>query len=172
VYADGKNRYNYDAENPQKFTTALISMRAGIVAQILTMPLWVVKTRLALHRDAQGRTGTSLIFSIVKDMLLNEGPQAFFRGIAPSIFLSSYGIIQMYAYENINHMFGFSSGSQKMTWENFLVPFVTGGTAKSIASFTLMPVNVVRLRMQMKQYSKEQVDDLGLRVKDNKRQTV
>jgi hypothetical protein len=50
----------------------------------------------------------------------------------------------------------------KMTTDNFFVPFVTGGLSKSIASFTLMPINVVRLRLQMKQYSVEQVKQLGL----------
>ena len=73
----------------------------------------------------------------------------------------------MYAYENINFLFGFSSG-MKMTKDNFLIPFLTGGAAKSIASFTLMPVNVVRLRLQMKSYSTEQVHKLGLVVEQNK----
>ena len=82
-------------------------------------------------------------------MMRNEGPLSFFKGFLPSLFLSSYGIIQMYAYENINFLFGFQSGT-KMTKENFLLTFLTGGTSKSIASFTLMPINVVRLRLQMK----------------------
>ena len=63
----------------------------------------------------------------------------------------------MYAYENINFMCGYTSG-QKMSRENFLVPFFTGGLAKSVASFTMMPLNVIRLRQQMKQFSKEQID--------------
>ena len=54
-----------------------------------------------------------------------------------------------------------------MTTENFLIPFLTGGLSKSIASFTLMPINVVRLRLQMKQYSAKQVEDLKLRVETN-----
>ena len=58
----------------------------------------------------------------------------------------------MYAYENVNMLLGFKSGA-KMTFDNFMIPFITGGLAKSLASFTLMPVNVVRLRLQMKQYS-------------------
>ena len=32
VYADGKNRYGYDASNPKSFTTIMISIRAAIVA--------------------------------------------------------------------------------------------------------------------------------------------
>ena len=87
-------------------------------------------------------------------MALNEGPKAFFKGLAPSILLSSYGIIQMYSYENVNLFFGFKSG-QKMSWDNFFIPFFVGGLSKSVASISLMPINVVRLRLQMKQYSSD-----------------
>ena len=40
-------------------------------------------------------------------MAVNEGPTAFFKGLAPAIALSSYGIIQMYCYENINNLLGY-----------------------------------------------------------------
>jgi hypothetical protein len=110
---------------------------------VLTLPLWVVKTRLALHRES---SSTGLIGRVAFDMLRNEGPLSFFKGFLPSLFLSTYGIIQMYAYENINFILGYQSG-MKMTTENFFIPFMTGGLSKSIASFTLMPINVVRLRL-------------------------
>ena len=86
-------------------------------------------------------------------MLLNEGPLAFYKGFVPSLFLASYGMIQMYCYENINHLCGFKSA--RISWDNFLVPFLTGGFSKCFASAFLMPVNVVRLRLQMKKYSEE-----------------
>ena len=92
--------------------------------------------------------------NVIRDMVVNEGPTSFFKGLAPAIVLSSYGIIQMYTYENVNNFFGFQSG-QKMTKDNFLIPFMTGGLSKTIASISLMPVNVVRLRLQMKQYTPE-----------------
>jgi hypothetical protein len=79
-------------------------------------------------------------------MMVNEGPKSFFRGFTPSLFMSSYGMIQMYTYENVNFLFGFKSG-QKMTRENFFIPFFTGGLSKCVASAVLMPVNVVRLRL-------------------------
>ena len=116
---------------------------------IMTTPMWVVKTRLALYKEtAEGQSarGGSVIINVVRDMLVNEGPTSFFKGIGPAIALSSYGIVQMYCYENINHMMGYKTG-QKMTVENFMIPFVTGGLSKSIASISLMPLNVIRLRL-------------------------
>ena len=104
---------------------------------------------------------------VVRDMLVNEGPSSFFKGLGPAMVLSSYGVIQMYTYENVNKLLGYQSG-QKMTGENFLIPFLTGGISKSIASLLLTPVNIVRLRLQMKHYTPEQVDEAGLRVEHNK----
>ena len=59
-----------------------------------------------------------------------------------------------------------------MTKDNFLIPFLTGGFSKSLASFLLMPINVVRLRLQMKQYKVDQVAELGLKVEGNKGEAV
>lgn len=59
-----------------------------------------------------------------------------------------------------------------MTADNFLIPFFTGGIAKSIASFSLMPINVVRLRLQMRQFSKIEVEKMGLKIETNNRGEV
>lgn len=79
-------------------------------------------------------------------MMHKEGPKSFFKGWVPSLALSSHRMIMMYCYENINLVFGFKSG-QKMSKENFIIPFLTGGVSKSIAATLLMPVVVVRLRL-------------------------
>jgi hypothetical protein len=92
VYADGKQRYGFDSNHPNSWTTALISMRAGMIAQTLTLPFWVVKTRLALDRNTTNQR-LGLISKVVKDMLKNEGPLSFFKGFLPSLLLSTYGII-------------------------------------------------------------------------------
>lgn len=154
--------------------TVLISLRASLAAMILTTPFWVVKTRLALYKETHANPNKmpgSVIVNVVKDMAMNEGPKAFFKGIGPSIALSSYGIIQMFCYENVNQLLGYQTG-QKMTRDNFMIPFITGGLSKSLASFSLMPLNVVRLRLQMKQYSSVQVEKLGLKVEHNNREAI
>jgi hypothetical protein len=52
VYTEGKHRYSYDENNPSGWTTALISLRAGLASMTLTTPMWVVKTRIVLHRQS------------------------------------------------------------------------------------------------------------------------
>lgn len=43
-------------------------------------------------------------------MYYNEGVRSFYRGLIPSIFMSTYGVIQMYCYEVLSYSFGFKSG--------------------------------------------------------------
>ena len=125
--------------------------------------MWVVKTRLVLHRSANPGNERNLLFKLSRDMLVNEGFKSFFKGYLPSLFLATYGMIQMYSYENINYLLGYTSG-QKMTWDNFMIPFLTGGFSKCFASAFLMPINVVRLRLQMKKFTEQELIEKGLAV--------
>ena len=50
----------------------------------------------------------------------------------------------MFSYENINYLCGYDPKKDK---QNMLIPFVTGGLSKCIASATLLPLNVVRMRL-------------------------
>lgn len=68
----------------------------------------------------------------------------------------------MFAYENINHLCGFSQ--QHSPQRDFWIPFFTGGLSKCLASVTLLPMNVVRMRLQMKKYTTEQIKDLKIGV--------
>ena len=74
----------------------------------------------------------------------------------------------MYSYEVLTHSLGYESGAAKsMSWDNMLVPFIIGGTSRSVASIALMPINVVRLRLQMKGYSEEEIKSKHLEKKTN-----
>ena len=84
------------------------------------------------------------MYNVSRDMLVNEGIKSFYRGFLPSIFLSFYGVIQMFSYENINYLCGYDPKKEK---QNMLIPFINGGLSKCIASAALLPVNVVRMRL-------------------------
>ena len=71
----------------------------------------------------------------------------------------------MYSYEMICWILGFETGSvKKMTKENILIPFFVGGTARSLAASALLPINVVRMRLQMRTYSKTEIIARQIRV--------
>lgn len=79
----------------------------------------------------------------------------------------------MYSYEVLTHMMGFESGvAKKMTLDNILVPFLIGGLSRSLASCILMPINVVRMRLQMKKYTEDEVKTKHIKKKTNFRQEI
>lgn len=175
IYQDGKKRYEYDSSNPYSVKTLLISYRAGIISMAVTAPMWTVKTRMALFKDYENRKMTSreIFTKIVTEMYHREGILSFYKGFIPSIFMSTYGVIQMSSYEMLTHSFGFESGSaKKITWDNMLVPFLIGGTSRSLASCILMPVNVVRMRLQMKSYTTDEIKLKHLEQQGNVRKEV
>lgn len=90
-------------------------------------------------------------------MYQKEGIKSFYRGLLPSLFMSLYGVIQMYSYEILCYKLNYDSGkAKKISWDNMAVPFFIGGLSRSIASATLHPVNIVRMRLQMKTYSTDE----------------
>eukprot|EP00347_Sterkiella_histriomuscorum_P013088 403366067 len=169
IYSDGKKRYNFDPNHPYSLKTILISMRAGVVSMFLTTPMWTIKTRLVLYKEQTGLNSLQATSKIITDMYKHEGIKGFYRGFVPSIFLSTYGIIQMFTYENINHILGYNSQSKN---KDMWIPFFTGGLSKSVASITLLPVNVVRMRLQMKKYTIEQIERLHLQTSTNYKDQV
>jgi hypothetical protein len=52
------------------------------------------------------------------------------------------------------------------------IPFVTGGLSKCIASVTLLPLNVVRMRLQMKKYTEEQLKQMKIDVPSNFKEQI
>ncbi|CDW89152.1 UNKNOWN [Stylonychia lemnae] len=169
VYSDGKKRYNYDPKQPYSLKTIFISMRAGLVSMFLTTPMWTIKTRLALFKEQTGLPSYLALQNIIQDMYRHEGIKGFYRGFLPSIFLSVYGIIQMFSYENINHLLGYNQSSQK---KDMWIPFFTGGFSKCFASVALLPMNVVRMRLQMKNYTVEQIKQLNIETSTNYKEQI
>lgn len=108
VYQDGKKRYGYEAHHPYSLKTILISLRSGVVSMFLTAPLWTIKTRIILYREQFHISNTMVVQRVVSDMWKNEGIKSFYHGFVPSILMSTYGVIQMFCYENINYLCGFS----------------------------------------------------------------
>lgn len=64
----------------------------------------------------------------------------------------------MYSYEVLSWLSGYDSGQiKKITWDNITAPFIIGGLARSLASTTLFPINTVRMRLQMKTYTEDEM---------------
>ena len=74
----------------------------------------------------------------------------------------------MVSYEVLSHLSGYDSGKiKKISWDNMAAPFLIGGMARSLASTMLFPINLVRMRLQMKTYTKEEMSDKNLKGQGN-----
>uniref|UniRef100_A0A7S3FWU3 Mitochondrial carrier protein n=1 Tax=Strombidium rassoulzadegani TaxID=1082188 RepID=A0A7S3FWU3_9SPIT len=64
----------------------------------------------------------------------------------------------MYTYEMLTNLLGFQTGQANgMSRDNVMVPFLAGGISRSFASCVVLPINVIRMRLQMRTYSEEEM---------------
>ncbi|CAI2374329.1 unnamed protein product [Moneuplotes crassus] len=152
MYAVEKRRWNYDRETSPSWVPAIISLESGVVACLITNPIWTVKTRLGLHLNTQGKalSGFGLTRKIVTDMWSKEGPTSFYRGFPAACLLSIYGVIQMTCYENLNKLFGYKESEKSY---KKISPFFIGGISKCLASTLLHPLTLVKTRQQKQRFS-------------------
>ena len=104
--------------------TLLAAAEAGIGVSLLTNPIWVAKTRLALQERGGGAeaapkaggagvkvqkpTKATVRYKGLIDCLYsiarNEGVSGLYKGLTPSLLLVSHGAIQFTCYENLKSL--------------------------------------------------------------------
>lgn len=128
---------------------------AGLLTQVITNPIWVLKTRiLSSDRSAEGAYPGML--SGARRLLRSEGIAGFYRGLSVSMLGVSHGAVQFAVYEPAKRMYfgqkrrrqgsGEASPSQdKMSTESTIV---ISSLAKLVAGAVTYPHQVLRSRMQ------------------------
>lgn len=79
------------------------SIEAGAVMVLITNPVWLVKTRLQLQRGALETSVKpySSMFDAFVRIVREEGILSLYRGVLPSLLLTSHGAIQLVVYEQL-----------------------------------------------------------------------
>lgn len=76
---------------------------AGAVAQTVIYPLDLVKTRLQTSACENGKAPK--LGTLTKDILVHEGPRAFYKGLVPSLLgIIPYAGIDLAAYETLKDL--------------------------------------------------------------------
>lgn len=76
---------------------------AGAIAQTAIYPMDLVKTRLQTYACASGKVPN--LAKLSKDIWVQEGPRAFYRGLVPSLLgMIPYAGIDLAAYETLKDM--------------------------------------------------------------------
>lgn len=119
---------------------------AGFVAATAVNPIWLVKTRLQLHK------GPLTIGQCISRVFQNEGFKGFYRGVTASYVGISETVIQFVIYEHLRSLLlaheersEDEARRSKMDFINFMV---AGGSAKFIACVAAYPHEVVRTRLR------------------------
>lgn len=118
---------------------------SSCVAECVTMPADVVKTRLQLD----GSAATGRLYNGMADCALKltraEGPQALFKGLPPALARQSvYGSLRYGLYGPLKQAMGIRAGDRVPLWKKI----VAGGGSGAIASAIANPTDLLKVRLQ------------------------
>mmetsp|Transcript_16690 Transcript_16690/g.28285 ORF Transcript_16690/g.28285 Transcript_16690/m.28285 type:complete len:346 (+) Transcript_16690:103-1140(+) len=125
------------------------AVTAGGVADVITNPFWVTRTRiqtLAMHPDSLIPSNVST-FQMMQLIYRNEGFMAFYKGLSASFLGLSHVAIQFPLYEYLKTMARQRHGDPNQQ-ENFWELLAASTTAKLVASSITYPHEVLRVRLQ------------------------
>ncbi|XP_027123926.1 calcium-dependent mitochondrial ATP-magnesium/phosphate carrier protein 2 isoform X1 [Coffea arabica] len=125
---------------------------AGAVAQTAIYPMDLVKTRLQTYACESGKVPN--LGKLSKDILVQEGPRAFYRGLVPSLLgIIPYAGIDLAAYEKLKEM-----SKTYILHDSEPGPFVQlgcGTISGALGATCVYPLQVVRTRMQAQRYNSD-----------------
>ncbi|KAI1823167.1 mitochondrial folate carrier protein [Xylaria intraflava] len=133
------------------------SAAAGAFTQVLTNPIWVLKTRM-LSSDRGAAGAYPGMWAGAAQLLRTEGWRGFYRGLGISLFGVSHGAVQFAVYDPLKQMYVTrrrraagaihrpgDRGKQGMTNEATLI---ISSVSKLVAGAITYPYQVIRSRLQ------------------------
>lgn len=129
----------------------ILSACAATVAEMVTFPLDLTKTRLQIQGEAalrqhgsqtayRGMLGTAL--GIVRE----EGPLKLWQGATPAVYRHIvYSGVRMVAYEQLRDVLGRSEDDRFPLWK----AAIGGMLAGAVGQFMASPTDLVKVQMQM-----------------------
>lgn len=153
TYGNGKRVIADTFNNGQENSLVHLSAAAfaGVCTSTATNPIWVVKTRLQLVQDHRPTPGSQApgatralgkSFAMVKQILRDEGPRGFYKGLSASYLGVTEGTIQWTLYERLKRLTASTEGrGGAYEWLGMLG---SAGTAKCVASLITYPHEVRR----------------------------
>ncbi|QPG75223.1 hypothetical protein FOA43_002573 [Brettanomyces nanus] len=130
----------------------------GVVSRIVTNPIWVANTRMAV---AQGRAGN--VLHVIYDIIKNEGWKKLFAGLTPALALVLNPIIQYTIFEQLKTAFV----TRKRRALTAVDALYLGAFGKLVASLITYPSYTVRSRMHMNKGSSKTIDRMVLDIIHN-----
>ncbi|KHJ77675.1 hypothetical protein OESDEN_22705, partial [Oesophagostomum dentatum] len=133
-----------DSTLKQIATKYFLSCTAALVAETVTYPLDITKTRLQIARNKHTKGG---MFQVTYDIVRKEGALSLWTGVGPAITRHYiYTGIRMGGYETLRGMI-FDEQKEKTfpVWKSM----ICGSVAGLVAQFAASPTDLVKVQMQM-----------------------
>uniref|UniRef100_A0A0A9CWB9 Uncharacterized protein n=1 Tax=Arundo donax TaxID=35708 RepID=A0A0A9CWB9_ARUDO len=125
---------------------------AGAVAQTAIYPIDLVKTRLQTYSCEGGKVPR--IGTLSRDILMHEGPRAFYRGLVPSLLgIVPYAGIDLAVYETLKDVS--KTYILKDSDPGPLVQLGCGTVSGTLGATCVYPLQVIRTRLQAQQANSE-----------------
>lgn len=121
---------------------------AGAVADTMTNPIWVVRTRLMTQHTtlAKGQTPPYRgVFGTLNQLRLSEGFGSWYRGLSASFLGLSHVMIQFPLYEHLKVVLPQVNGRSSPGLSDLIL---ASSSSKLIAAIFTYPHEVLRMRLQ------------------------
>ncbi|KAK1972791.1 mitochondrial carrier [Colletotrichum sublineola] len=125
------------------------SALAGAFTQVMTNPVWVIKTRM-ISSDRTAAGAYQSMWSGAKVLYRSEGWRGFYRGLGVGLIGVSHGAVQFAVYEPAKKMY-FAGRQRKGDNDGRLsneATVVISSAAKLVAGAVTYPYQVLRSRLQ------------------------
>jgi solute carrier family 25 folate transporter 32 len=140
VYERAKARISSTAALNERGVNVLAAILAGGLADSLTNPLWVIRTRMQtsyMHNPAAPNLN---VLQMGRTILRSEGAAAFYKGFGASLLGLSHVAIQLPVYEELK--------TRVETGAAWLDVLVAAALSKLAATLVTYPHETIRTRLQ------------------------
>lgn len=153
AYSNAKNFFTKNfGLNKDSSTLHLVSAgSAGVCCTTATSPLWVIKTKLQLHRSVQS---TMTVRKCCLKIWQAGGMKGFYRGMTASYAGILETVIHFVIYERLkllhvnNKQLNLVAGSDNKTWRDYTTLMAIAAMSKTTATCIAYPHEVVRTRLR------------------------
>lgn len=118
---------------------------AAVVADVVSNPFWVVRTRMMTDIYHGNQVEKMHTFAIIRSIFEREGFAGMYKGLGASLLGLSHVAIQFPIYEKLKTMAKDRRGSTDLTAADLIT---ASAVSKLVASSLTYPHEVVRSRMQ------------------------
>ncbi|KAK4179856.1 putative mitochondrial folate transporter/carrier [Triangularia setosa] len=126
----------------------LASLVAGALTQILTNPIWVLKTRM-VSSDAGTKGAYPHMWAGALHLFRTEGIGGFYRGLGVGMLAVSHGAVQFAVYDPLKKMYSARQHKERQSRElSNEATVVLSTIAKLVAGGVTYPLQVLRSRLQ------------------------